>query len=203
MAQRGNPNQDARAAGNGRYIRTPATAQKDARAAELRAQGWSFPRIAAELGYGNRSSAQDAVERAIADITREPAEAVLHFELERLDAQLVRLNELEEKARAVLTARHITVSNGHVILHPETGEPIEDDAPVLQAIDRLIKIEDTRRRNSERRAKLTGIEAAIKLDATVHEVTQQDLELQEMLRDAKARVAAQEEALRDGTGGEA
>jgi hypothetical protein len=79
---------------------------------------------------------------------------------------------------------------------------MEDDAPILQAIDRLVKIEDARNRNAIRRAKLTGIEAAVKVDATVHEVTQQDLELQEMLREAKARVASQEEALRNISGGE-
>jgi hypothetical protein len=196
-----NPNQHARS-GAGRYIRTPETARRDAKAADLRAKGWTYQQIAAELGYGDKRTAADAIERALKDIIREPGEAVLHFELERLDAELVRLGDLEVSARKVLTNRHIMVNNGRVILHPETEQPMEDDGPVLQAIDRLIKIEDARRRNGERRAKLTGIEAAVKVDATVHQVTQQDLELQEMIREAKAQVAAQEQALRDGPGGE-
>jgi hypothetical protein len=156
---RGNPHTDERS-GNGRFIPSMRTADRNAKAARLR------------------------------------------IELERLDAQLVRLNGLEAKARKVLEAQHIVVNNGRVIHHPDTGQPMEDDAPILQAIDRLVKIEDARNRNAERRAKLTGIEAAVKVDATVHEVSQQDIELQEMLREAKARVAAQEEALRDGPGGE-
>lgn len=197
-----NPNQNVRGRG-GRYMPSPETAIRDAKAAEVRAKGRTYQQVADECGYASSRSAWEAVQRAIAAVLKEPGEAVLHFELERLDAELLRLDGLEAAARKVLTARHITVSNGRVITHPETGDPMEDDGPVLQAIDRLIKIEDARRRNGERRAKLTGIEAAVKVDATVHEVTQQDLELQEMLRDAKARVAAQEQALRDGTGGEA
>jgi hypothetical protein len=190
-----NPNQDARS-GKGRYIRTPETARRDAQAANLRAKGRTYQQIADELGYGERRTAYDAVERALKEIIREPGEAVLHFELERLDAELERLDDLEVSARKVLTTPHIMVNNGRVILHPDTDQPMEDDGPVLQAIDRLIKIEDARRRNGERRAKLTGIEAAIKVDATVHEVTQQDIALREWANELKAKNAAAEAQLR-------
>ncbi|MEH0586216.1 hypothetical protein QA942_19850 [Streptomyces sp. B21-106] len=192
-----NPNQKVRDR-HGRYLPSPDTAIRDAQAAELRTQGLTYQQIAAEMGYASGRSAWDAVNRAITAVIKEPGEAVLHFELERLDAELVRLDGLEAAARKVLTARHITVSNGHVILHPETGDPMEDDGPVLQAIDRLIKIEDARRRNGERRAKLTGIEAAVKVDATVHEVSQEDIELAELIREAQARNAAQEARIKDG-----
>lgn len=45
-------------------------------------------------------------------------------------------------------------------------------------------------------AKLRGINAAIKVDATVTEATAVDLELRDMINEAKARVAAEEAALR-------
>lgn len=180
----------------GKFVRNPDTARRDAQAAELRAQGWGYQRIADHLGYADRGEAHHAVSRALTAIVREPAQAVLHFELERLDAELARLDDLEAKVRKVLDAPHITVNNGKVIINPDTEQPMEDDAPILQAVDRLLKIEDARRRNGERRAKLTGIEAAIKVDTTV-EVTQQDAELQEMLRTAKAAVRAQEQQIRD------
>lgn len=196
-----NPNQKVRDR-HGRYLPSPDTAIRDAQAAELRTQGLTYQQIAAEMGYASGRSAWDAVNRAITAVIKEPGEAVLHFELERLDAELVRLDDLEAAARKVLTARHITVSNGRVILHPDTGDPMEDDGPVLQAIDRLVKIEDARRRNGERRAKLTGIEAAVKVDATVHEVSQEDIELAELIREAQARNAAQEARIKDGTAGE-
>lgn len=183
--------------GKGRFVRTLATAERDAEAADLRAQGWTYRRIAAYFGIDVRN-AYDAVQRALNSVIKEPGKAVLHFELERLDAELARLDAMEEKVRKVLDAKHITVNNGKVIIHPETNQPMEDDAPVLQAVDRLLKIEESRRRNGERRAKLTGIEAAVKIDATVHEVTQQDLELQEMLREAKAAVRSEEAQIRDG-----
>lgn len=182
----------------GRFTRTLDTARRDAAAADLRAKGRTYQQIADELGFCDRGEAHHAVDRALTAVVREPARAVLHFELERLDAGLARLDSLEAEARKVLTARHIMVNNGHVINHPSSGEPMEDDGPILQAVDRLLKIEESRRRIGERRAKLTGIEAAVKIDATVHEVTQQDLELQEMLREAKARTKAEEQQLRDG-----
>jgi predicted DNA-binding protein (UPF0251 family) len=49
---------------------------------------------------------------------------------------------------------------------------------------------------AERRARLLGLDAPQEIDATVHEVTQADLALQELLREAKAKSAAQEEQLR-------
>jgi hypothetical protein len=52
----------------------------------------------------------------------------------------------------------------------------------LGAVDRLLKISESRRR-------LLGLDAAVKVDATVTEVTQADLELQELLREAQARAA--------------
>jgi len=195
-----NPNQNARNHANGRYVRTPETAARDARAAELRAKGWTYREIANELGYAQRRSVYEAVQRVLKEVIKEPAEAVLHFELERLDAELVRLDTLEAAARKVLTSRHIMVNNGRVILHPGTDEPMEDDAPVLQAIDRLVKIEDARRRNGERRAKLTGIEAAVKVDATVHEVSQEDIELAELIRETQARNAAEEARIKGEKG---
>ncbi|MER5750633.1 hypothetical protein [Streptomyces sp. NPDC002088] len=188
----GNPNQDRRG-GNGRYLASIETAERNAQAARLRSEGYSNTEIAEMVpGFSNAKAVSEAISTIIRATIREPGEELIQMELQRLDAQLVRLNGLEAKARKVLEARHITVNNGRVILHPDTNKPMEDDAPVLQAIDRLVKIEDARNRNSERRAKLTGIEAAVKVDTTVHEVSQQDLELQEMLREAKARVAAQE-----------
>jgi hypothetical protein len=180
----------------GRFERTVENAQRDAAAAELRAQGRTYQQIADELGWNDKSDARKAVLRAVREVVREPGEAVLHFELERLDAELARLDTLEAAARKVLTNSHIMVNNGRVILHPDTGEPMEDDGPVLQAIDRLVKIEDARRRNGERRAKLTGIEAAVKVDATVHEVTQQDVALQELLSEMRAKNAATIDGLR-------
>lgn len=134
--------------GNGRFARDPETAKRDAEAAQLRSQNLSYRQIAVELGVSVHT-AYDAVQRAIEDTQQEPAAATKLLELERLD-------ELAQKAREVMGRRHIVVSNGKVIYDPESSKPLEDDAPVLQAVDRLLRIQ-------ERRSKLLGLDAETKV----------------------------------------
>jgi len=120
----------------------------------------------------------------------------------RIEAALARLDGLEEAAVKVLEREHITVNNGRIIVLND--QPLPDDGPVLAAIDRLVKIEDARLRNGEALRRILGLDMPVKVDATVTEVTQQDMELQEMLRDAKAKVQLEEQRIIDdgdtGTG---
>ncbi len=60
----------------------------------------------------------------------------------------------------------------------------------LKAAQRVTTIE-------AERAKLFGMYTPIRVDATVTEVTQQDLELQQMIDEARAQVAAREQQLRE------
>ncbi|NUP23448.1 MAG: hypothetical protein HOZ81_46820 [Streptomyces sp.] len=122
--------------GNGQYTRDPETVARDAEATRLRSRGLSYRQIAAELGM-HPSSAYAAVQRAMAEVIAEPASEALAFELARLD-------ELHRAALGVLERRHVTVSNGRVIYVDD--KPLLDDGPVLQAIDRLVKISESRRR---------------------------------------------------------
>lgn len=124
------------------------------------------------------------------------------MELARLEASLERLLNMEESVRRVMARKHITVNNGRIIRveNPDTGEeePVEDDTFILQAVDRLNRIEESRRKTSESIRRLLGLDMPVKVDATVTETTQQDLELQEMLREAKARTHAEEQQILDG-----
>lgn len=160
-----NPNQDARD-GRGKYTRTLEGAEKDAAAADLRSKGYTYQRIADELGYSDKKNAWTSVQRCLKAVIEEPTKEVLALELGRLDAELERLNGLEDSVRAVLERKHITVSNGRIIKlpNPDTGdeEPLEDDGPVLQAVDRLLRIEESRRKNGESRRKLLGLDAPAK-----------------------------------------
>jgi len=140
-----------------RFTRSPETARRDAEACELRAQGWTYRRIGEHFGISYKT-AFDAVQRALHDIIKEPAEAARQFELDRLDGELERLATLETAAREVLERHHVTVANNGTIVHHD-GEPLLDDAPVLAAIDRLLKIEEQRRKNGESRRKLLGLDA--------------------------------------------
>ncbi|MGH3381352.1 MAG: helix-turn-helix domain-containing protein [Actinoallomurus sp.] len=133
--------------GHGRFDRDPETAKRDAEAARLRGRGWTFQRIADELGV-SKQTAYDAVQRALADTLTEPAAEARTLELERLDS-------MHAAVLAVLEAKHFTVSQGKVVRLDD--EPLEDDAPVLQAVDRLLRI-------AERRAKLLGLDAPAKAE---------------------------------------
>lgn len=148
---------------NGRFTRTIDHAEQDADAARLRARGMTYEVIATELGYCNRAAARAAVERALVATVTEPAAEVRQMELARLD-------EMYRAALAVLERQHLTVSHGKVVYTGGTqvldergnvtyigGEPLFDDAPVLQAIDRMIRI-------MERRAKLLGLDAPTKVE---------------------------------------
>lgn len=146
---------------HGQFTAHPDTARRNADMCNLRAQGWTYQRIADHYGINYRT-AYDAVQDALRDIIKEPAEAVRQFELDRLDAELERLEGLEAAAREVLERHHITVSNGQVVRLE--GEPILDDAPVLAAIDRLLRIEEQRRRNGESRRKLLGLDQPAKVE---------------------------------------
>ncbi|MFE4671105.1 hypothetical protein [Streptomyces sp. NPDC056723] len=172
---------------------------------DLKVQGLSFRAIDALTQApdgptgGHRvsaSTAKDMVREEAARRVDPKVDEWRAMELARLDASLERLKGLEDAARRVLQREHITVNNGRIITLD--GSPLPDDGPVLAAIDRLIKVEDARQRNSESRRKLLGLDAPAKFDAQVTEVTQQDLELQEMIRDAKAAVQMEEQQIIDG-----
>lgn len=113
---------------------------------------------------------------------------------ERLEAAHARLDNLEQAALEVLEREHITVNNGRIIVLNDI--PLPDDGPVLAAIDRLVKIEDARQRNNESLRRLFGLDAPVKVDATVTETTQQDIELQEMVSEMRAKNANVSEQLR-------
>lgn len=113
---------------------------------------------------------------------------------ERIEAALPRLDRLEAVALGVLEKHHITVNNGRVIMLE--GEPLADYGPVLAAIDRLVKIEGERSRNVEQLRKLFGLDAPTRVEATVTETTQQDVALQELVAEMRAKNATVAESLR-------
>lgn len=161
--------------GRGRFTRGLSTANRDRQAAELRTQGHSYQAIADELGYRHKESARRAVARALTDAVREPTDELRQMELIRLDS-------LWMQAMQVLQANHVTVSNGRVVTVEKDGElvPVDDDAPVLQAIDRLLKI-------MERRAKLLGLDAPAKVEVmTLDRIDQAIAELERELGGAEA-----------------
>lgn len=152
--------------GNGRFTRTANSVKRDAEAAALRARGYSFQRIADELGFASKGKAHDAVMRAYADIPGEDAKAAKQLDFDRID-------RLIEQAWDIMLRPHVAVSQGRVVgkqvgwqRDPETeevlrdgdGAPIPlyedvmDDGPATAAIREI-------RALVERRAKMIGYDA--------------------------------------------
>lgn len=152
---------------NGQFRRTPASAARDMRAAELHGQGWTHERIAAELGYAGRGSVSKAIERAYTGIVTPGAAAAKRLDFERID-------RLIEKNWEALERPHVAVSNGRVVRrfmgverHPDgiekldaDGKPIPvfedvlDDGPVAVHTMTILRL-------IERRAKMHGYDEPV------------------------------------------
>jgi DnaJ-domain-containing protein 1 len=159
--------------GPARIGRNERERRRDAEAARLRALRFTYEQIADQLGYADHSGARKAAERGRDRAVREPHQDMVLMDLAELD-------EMARQAWKVLHATHYVVDRGEVVtLH---GEPLRDDAPVLAAIAKLLDIQ-------QRRAKLVGLDAPTKMQATVTHATS-DL-------DAAVAELAAEMALRD------
>lgn len=120
--------------------------ERETRALELAALGYSYERIARELRFSHRSSARAAVKRALAAI---PAEAVKHLrdlELERLDmlqraiaTQIVR-GHLPSIDRMLKLMDHRAKLLGLYEPQPDTG--VAEIAAVLGAWIGKVREED-------------------------------------------------------------
>lgn len=158
--------------GNGRHIRTLPQVERDAWAAQQRGLGRSYRAIAADLGIAV-SSCHEAVQRAFRDTLKEPAEQARAVELARLE-------DAHDAALAVLLREHVTVSHGKVItIKDDQGNdvPLIDDAPVLQAIDRI-------RALSESRRKLLGLDAPSRVSIDAEHLGQEVADLLNALTQA-------------------
>jgi hypothetical protein len=72
--------------------------------------------------------------------------------------ELLKLDALEREAWKVLKAKHVTVQQGRIV-RDDDGKTIEDDAPVLQAIDRLERL-------MKRRAAFLGLDAPVRVEVS-------------------------------------
>lgn len=192
---------------HGRFVQQVETIEKDAESARLRALGWTYQRISTELWDGNPGTAHKAVRRAYGRIVREPAQ-------EALDLELTRLDMLLERAMDVVERKHLAISNGKVVhqkiavpvldaagqqvIDPTTDKPltedrwvpVEDDAPLLNAIAQALRISESRR-------KLLGLDAPAKKRVeviTTDQFTEAMKELADQIDAQEARIARRQAA---------
>ena len=155
-------------------------AEQAARAYELRLAGATLREIGAELGI--------CIATVHVRLRDHMAERVDPLAEQYREMLLDQLDDLTARAYKILNANHIVVQHGKIV-RDEDGNPLKDHGPVLAAIDRLIKI-------NERRGRLTGADAAVKVDAQVHTVDPADIELAQMINEAKARAMVEEARLK-------
>lgn len=121
-----------------------AAAERRGQALELRKAGQSFRAIGAALGVSEAQAHHD-VRHALARL----AELELASADELRALELARLDTLTEEAVRVLSATHPLVSGGKVLsgfTEDGTAIGLTDDGPKLAAIDKLIRISESRRK---------------------------------------------------------
>lgn len=150
---------------------------RDAEAARLKATGMTLEQIAVELGLD--ANPENGPQRAAAAIKRAMGEMARFANDEMRMMELRSLDELEWIAWQTLRKNHVVVSQGRVVLHDETGDPVEDDRFVLETIDRILKLK-------ERRARLMGLDAPIRREViTMDSIENEISKLEQELRNSK------------------
>jgi hypothetical protein len=177
------------------WTRTPEQIEKDHRAAEMRWRSMTYAQIGEQFGV-TRQAAHQMVTRAMADAPIEGIEAIKAMELQKLDWA-------ERQAFVVAGRKHVVVTpSGNIairVVKTDNGyeeEEVEDDAPLLKAIDTLLKIQ-------ERRARLLGLNAPtnVRLETVNYDPDSIDNELAQFR--AQFAGLGDTKALLDGTQGEA
>jgi hypothetical protein len=171
-------------------------AAQQEQAYELRLRGRTLRQIGQDMSLSHETVRQ-LLREEIANRLDPLKDQYLQYELDRLDhMQQAVLAVLDNPGRIV----HVMEWQGEY----ETTEDdqrfkkldsvpvlIVDDKKILGAVDRLVRISESRR-------KLCGLDAPVKVQADVQvtETTQEDLEIQELIREAKVKAAASAERIR-------
>lgn len=129
---------------------------RDADIWELRAKGYSVLQIAEHSGY-SPAQVRSSLSHVAEEYKVESAAEIIKMELDRLDIMLVHAMEALERT-------YIAYSNGRKMTDTdENGNevPVEDVAPVMKAIDMILKIMD-------RRSKYLGLDAPTKSESSIN-----------------------------------
>lgn len=124
--------------GNGGFLTTNASVQRNADASRMRSEGKTYQQIADALGYSDRGHAWRGIQQARKAILRGPAEELIQVESAQLDALYV-------AALDVLERDHVTVNQGRVV-KDDNGVPVPDDGPKLAALRELRQIRESYRK---------------------------------------------------------
>jgi ribosomal protein L15E len=112
-----------------------AIRQRQKTALELRLAGETFQSIADKLGYKSKHGSFRAVETALAEITRQPAESVRLMELERLDTLYRALSKQAESGDVVAIAGCLRITERRArLLGLDAAEPVRSDGEAIEVV---------------------------------------------------------------------
>ena len=130
----------------GKWKRQIATAERDAEAARLASMGWSYSKIATELGYSDKGDAHRGARRALADLAQSHG-------AEELRRQQIESNKaLREKLWEIVEHPGPLVDRVGRPVHDDDGNPVYDAQAVIAAATTILKCD-------ERIAHLAGLDA--------------------------------------------
>ncbi|MFJ3923025.1 hypothetical protein [Streptomyces sp. NPDC090022] len=132
-----------------RFEYTPEAAERDAKAAQMRARGATYQEIADALGYYDKSHAWRQLQAVRKRVLKPAVEEMVAVEMEQLDQLYVAALEILERS-------HLAISQGKVMVDAE-GRPILDDGPRLAAIREMRMLRESYR-------KLYGLDAEKKVN---------------------------------------
>lgn len=125
---------------------------RDADIWALRARGFSVTAIADATGLSPQT-VRTSLARVAEEYKVESAAEIIKMELDRLDIMLVH-------AMHALEGEYVAWSNGRM-MKDDDDEPVPDVAPVMKAIDTILKIMD-------RRSKYLGLDAPSKSEQSIN-----------------------------------
>lgn len=137
--------------------------ERDLKIVALKREGLSFQQIANQVGI-SKSGVILGFQRVKKRVEAKTDESYAEYREE----QLARVATMREVVADIIAARHVTISNGHVISEmtgrdddgkPVYGDPYEDHGPVMAAVDRMVKLD-------EHEAKLLGLFAKTEVDVS-------------------------------------
>lgn len=131
-----------------------------AEACRLRVAGYTYEQIAETMGYSSAALVRNDVKRALDRYVEEQKRPIEELRARELAA----LDRAQQVVTEVMESDHLKVNNGQVVMYhdPERGEDVKllDEGPKLAAVDRVVKISESRR-------KLLGQDAPSKVETQV------------------------------------
>lgn len=144
---------------HGKFAKSPEVQERIAMALAMRTRGASYREIGSALGMSTGNTYK-MIQKALTEIIAEPAENLRKLELEKLD-------RLERIASDILGEQYEHVAaNGKLA-------GVLDPRPRLMAIDRLLKVGESRR-------KLLGLDAPTQVEVTGVDIKINGIDLSEL-----------------------